>query len=184
MSKSTHIKIFSLLLVSFILFSCQFSSKQKIKHIVKQWQGKEIKIPQEDMEYKILGRDTICPELWNKPYKVLAYIDSIGCSSCRLGLSSWKQLIDSCKQQQMDIGFLFVVHSTDYDYFGHEVRFNEFDHPIIYDRKNCFDKLNHFPPHPYQTFLLDKDNKVVLIGSPINNPSMWELYKSIIAQPQ
>ncbi|WP_256620806.1 hypothetical protein [Rikenella microfusus] len=28
--------------------------------------------------------------------------------------------------------------------------------------------------------MLDKDNRVVLVGSPIGNPKMWELYKSTI----
>jgi hypothetical protein len=35
---------------------------------------------------------------------------------------------------------------------------------------------------PYRTFLLDKDNKVLLVGSPIKNPKMWALYEKIITQ--
>mgnify|MGYP000925728807 FL=1 len=41
--------------------------------------------------------------------------------------------------------------------------------------------LNKFPKNPqYQTFLLDKDNKILLIGSPIGNHHIWNLYKQII----
>jgi hypothetical protein len=30
------------------------------------------------------------------------------------------------------------------------------------------------------TFLLDENNKVVLVGSPIRNEMLWELYKELI----
>ncbi len=170
--------------IIFSLTSCQVSQKEGIKKIVQEWQGKEIMAPTE-MKFKTLGRDTICRHsLWNKPYKIFVYIDSIGCTSCQLGLLEWKSIIDSCYQQQIDIGFIFAVHSSNYRQFDGEVRFNKFDYPIIYDYHNRFDKLNHFPPAPYRTFLLDKNNKVQLIGSPINNPKMWELYKKVISQSQ
>ena len=40
-----------------------------------------------------------------------------------------------------------------------------------------FDALNHFPTNmTFQTFLLDKDNKVIAIGNPILNPMVKELY--------
>lgn len=29
----------------------------------------------------------------------------------------------------------------------------------------------------YRTFLLDKNNKIQLVGSPVNNSKMWQLYK-------
>jgi hypothetical protein len=46
---------------------------------------------------------------------------------------------------------------------------------------NQLDKLNTFPKDSrYQTFLLDKYNKVVCIGNPTENPQIWSLYKQII----
>ena len=32
----------------------------------------------------------------------------------------------------------------------------------------------------YQCFLLDKDNKVVMIGNPTLNPAIWDLYKQTV----
>jgi hypothetical protein len=162
--------------------SCQ-SRNEGIKNIVKEWMGKEITIHSE-AKFKTLGKDTLCYDLWNKPYKIFTYIDSVGCTGCRLNLQRWESFIDGCRQQQIDIGFIFVVHSSDFSIFDDEIRFKEFDYPVIYDYHNDFEKLNHFPPDPYRTFLLDKDNKVQLIGSPVNNPQMWELYKEIITQSQ
>ncbi len=177
------VKIPQIVWVIFLLFSCHISRKDDIKQIVREWQGKEVLVPAEPA-YKILGRDTLCPDIWDQPYKIFTYIDSIGCTSCQLGLPQWKALIDSCYRQQINVKFIFAVHSSDYEYFGHELRFNEFNYPIIYDYHNDFDKLNRFPPAPYRTLLLDKDNRIQLIGSPVNNPAMWDLYLKIIMQSQ
>jgi len=171
------------ILIGLFMFSCHLPRKDNIKIIVQEWQGKEILIPSE-IEYKTLGRSTANSALWNSTYKILTYIDSIGCSSCQLGLSEWKALIDSCNLQKLDVSFLFIVHSSDFSHFDREVRLYQFDYPIIYDYQNQFHKLNRFPSVPFRTFLLDKDNKVQLIGSPINNPNIWDLYKKVIAQSQ
>jgi hypothetical protein len=159
------------------LFSCNFSQEGTSKKIVRQWLGKEIILPQE-IEYKIMGRDTMCPELWNKPYKILTYADSVGCTGCQLGIPQWQQIINTCKIDSIDVGFLFVIQSPNYADLGYELLY--FDYPIIYDKHKNFDKFNHFPPLPYRTFLLDKDNKVILVGSPINNPRLLEMYINVM----
>mgnify|MGYP000541419380 CR=1 FL=1 len=41
------------------------------------------------------------------------------------------------------------------------------------DQSDRLNELNHFPPADgeiFKPFLLDKDNKVVVIGNPIHNP--------------
>ncbi len=51
------------------------------------------------------------------------------------------------------------------------------------DSSRLFLTTNPIPSdYRFHTFLLDKDNRVVLVGSPIGNPKMWELYKSTIAR--
>ncbi len=179
--KNMKLLILEFLLFAFILLSCRSSPSKDTVKIIKEWRGKEIILP-EKMEYKIMGRDTLCSDLWDKPYKILTYVDSVGCTSCQLGLSQWKTLMDSCNQNCMKVSFLFAVYSTNYKRFGYELIIDEFNHPIIYDRNNDFFKLNKFPKAPYRTFLLDQNNKVLLVGSPIGNPQMWALYKKVIMQ--
>ena len=176
-------KIILLITLVFFFNSCQLFNRENSTKIVSKWRGKEIIFPVE-LTFKVLDRDTICKHLLEKSFKIFVYIDSIGCTSCRLEVLDWKIIIDSCRQQQINVGFIFAVHSSDFKRFEYEIRVNEFDYPIIYDYHNQFDKLNRFPPAPYNTFLLDKDNKVCLVGSPINNPKMWELYKKEIIQSQ
>ncbi len=54
---------------------------------------------------------------------------------------------------------------------------DNFDKPICLDQSDKLNELNHFPADGrFQTFLLDKYNKVVVIGNPIHNPNIRELY--------
>ncbi len=172
---------FLLFTIIIALISCN-SHRNEAKRIVKKWIGKEIILPGHDITYKTMGRDTVCLGIWEKPHKIFVYIDSIGCTSCRLGLSQWMEIIDSSRLVYPDLGFLFVVHSNNYRKFEQELRDAEFTYPIIYDYRNDFYKLNQFPPDPYRTFLLDRNNKILLIGSPVRNPKIWELYQRALIE--
>ena len=46
-------------------------------------------------------------------------------------------------------------------------------------------KINQFPAEPaFQTFLLDSLNRVLLIGSPVENDKIWTLYqRSLSSSP-
>ena len=59
---------------------------------------------------------------------------------------------------------------------------DRFDYPVFMDTNGAINQLNRFPKQmEYQCFLLDKDNKVVMVGNPVLNMNIWELYKSQVA---
>jgi hypothetical protein len=172
--------IIKIIFVFTIFFSCN-SRQKEIEKIVKEWHGKEIIIPQQ-IEYKVLGCDTVCYDLWDKPYKILTYVDSVGCSSCQMGLFFWKTILEIINREGWNVSVLFVIHSSDYPLLSSELIDNNFNCPVIYDYHNLFDEINNFPPAPFRTFLLDRNNKVLLIGSPANNSPVWDLYREIISK--
>ena len=61
-------------------------------------------------------------------------------------------------------------------------RNNHFFYPVIYDYNGLLNKKNQFPTYPYplHTFLLDRNNKVLAIGNPINNESIRNIFDKII----
>ena len=86
--------LFTLILFP-IFFSCQSEQKEKEKHItllVNEWQGKEIKFPKNPIFTRYLT-DTTDFQIPQSEYKVLVYIDSTGCTSCKLQLHKWKEFI-------------------------------------------------------------------------------------------
>lgn len=73
--------------------SCKTDAKrQSAEQIVAEWIGKTIQFP-DNMQLTVYGRDTMPAILSDTPYKVLVYIDSTGCTSCRLKLLEWHALI-------------------------------------------------------------------------------------------
>ena len=77
----------ALLIVGSFFSSCKDNSRQKkIVKIVSEWTGKGILFPENTPCY-VSGKETlteICNEYFQKEFKVLFYVDSAGCSDCRL----------------------------------------------------------------------------------------------------
>lgn len=163
-----------------IFFSCKNEQKEKEKHIaqlVNEWQGKQIVFP-ENLIFTRYLTDTTDFQIPQSDYKVLVYVDSIGCTSCKLQLPKWKALIeytDSVTQEKTP--FLFFFHSKDYKEIRYLLKRDGFDRPVCIDMDDRLNKLNKFPADmTFQTFLLDKNNKVATLGNPVHNTAIKDLY--------
>ena len=78
---------------------------------------------------------------------------------------------------------MFVVNTRNTPLIHILTKQQHFDYPIFIDKKRKMQRINNFPKEPiYQTFLLDKNNRVLLIGNPIGNIKLWKLYKDIIIE--
>ncbi|MDR1373085.1 MAG: hypothetical protein LBJ17_08260, partial [Dysgonamonadaceae bacterium] len=164
------------------MFSCNTDNRRIVaEKIIREWTGKQI-VFKEDVSCSISGNDTMClADLLAKEYKILLYVDSAGCSSCRLKLSDWKQLIEESDSLFQDkLGFVFLFQPKSKKELSILVNVNEFDYPIVVDMTNSIDKKNHFPAAmEHQCFLLNRENEVIAIGNPAANIKIWKLYKKI-----
>lgn len=177
-------RLFPLIWISLLLFSsCKETEKEKIARLVTEWQGKEIRFPADPVFTRYLTE----PVDWQVPqseYKVLVYVDSIGCTSCKLQLNKWKELIamtDSISGET--VPFLFFFHSKDNKEIQYLMKRDKFDYPVCIDTEDRLNGLNQFPSDmTFQTFLLDRDNKVVVLGNPVHNLAVKDLYLKQIAR--
>ena len=166
------------IILSFIaLSSCKDSPKDEIACLVKEWDGKEIRFPESPV-FTIQGKDTVDFSFRNAEYKVVSYVDSIGCISCKLQLDRWKDFIHEVDSLTgRTVPFILCLHTPDVFEMRRIVRKDDFQYPVFIDEKGTFDALNHFPTNmTFQTFLLDKNNQIVAIGNPGLNPKVKELY--------
>ena len=167
----------------FVMFFC-FSSCGDAKYkattsILQEWEGKTIRFPS-DMVFTIQLKDTVKLSV-SEGYKILTYVDSVGCISCKLRLDQWKTLIADMELMLEPVQFLFFFSPNKQSDVYRTLKISNFSYPICIDETNSLNKLNHFPTDmAFQTFLLDKDNKVVAIGNPVHNPKVKELYLKII----
>lgn len=174
-------KYITLIMCVWMLASCQESREEAMLRLVNEWNGKEIKFPPRSV-FTIQGKDTVDFEFSNADYKVVTYIDSVGCTSCKLQLPRWKKLVAEVDSLTNGcVPFLFYFHPKDKKELRYLTRRDEFEYPICFDERDELNQLNRFPSDmTFQTFLLDKSNKVVAIGSPILNPKVKELYVKLI----
>lgn len=174
-------KYITLIMCVWVLASCQESKEEAMLRLVSEWNGKEIKFPSHST-FTVLGKDTVDFIFADADYKVLTYIDSVGCASCKLQLPRWKEWVhevDSLTGGQ--VPFLFYLHPKDMKELRYLTRRDGFSYPVCYDEKDELNRLNRFPSDmTFQTFLLDRNNRVVAIGNPIHNPKVKDLYLSLM----
>jgi len=181
------IRFFMITAVLGICFSsCQNNKRREnAMKIVKEWTGKEIKFSN-GLSCTSMGKDTTSIDLQNDNFKILLYVDSIGCTSCRLRLSEWKKIMnesDSVFFRKPEFVFIFQPKKRDEKELFNILKNNGFRQPVFIDKNNEIDKLNNFPSNPeYQCFLLDKEKKVILVGNPALVSGIWLLYKRVISE--
>ena len=174
------------LIVAFSLSSCKENKRrEEVARIVNEWIGKEIKFP-ENIPCYVLGKDTLpefCDDNFHKEYKILLYVDSAGCSDCRLNLFEWKQVIEETNNLFPDkVGFLLFFQPKSVAEMTDLFLRNSFEYPVFMDTIGSINRLNRFPQAmQHQCYLLDEDNKVLALGNPATNIQIWELYKQIIS---
>ena len=96
------------------LFSCQNRNKKQVEKILNDWIGKEIVFP-ENLNFSIQGMDEIDFSISDSEYKVMVYVDSMGCTSCKLHLSEWERYInyvDSIYSNMVQFLFFFLIKET------------------------------------------------------------------------
>jgi len=175
--------ILFLILVIITLFACNKKNERHAmaEKIMAEWVGKTIQFP-DDLRFSVYGKDTTY-SAHNTPYRILFYSDSMGCTSCKLKLYSWKHIIAEVDSTNLadKVSFIFCFQPKNKKNLIFELRGDRFQIPVIINESESFNKTNKFPSSPaYQCFLLDNENKVLLVGNPTMNPKIWDLFKQLI----
>lgn len=163
------------------LSSCDTSRKEQ-NEVVKEWIGKEIVFP-ENMVYSI-GGDTVDPRNLSADFTVVTYIDSSGCTPCRMRLREWDETINRLNSlSDFDVRLVMVVNSSLREDVDSGIENRKFLHPMAEDAEGVFDKANNLPSkESYRTFLLNSDNEVVILGNPVTNPKIEDVYIKAITE--
>ena len=169
-----------LFLFVLIFIGCKSGNRQNIENLWQEWEGKVIHFPQNSI-FTIYGKDTMVFNM-NGNYKILLYVNSVGCTACKLQLQQWKGLMEEFSRlSKKEVSFVFYISPKDKTELELLLESEEFVYPVCMDEEDEFNNLNCFPENEdFHTLLLDKENKVVLIGNPIHNMKIKELYLKIL----
>ena len=161
-----------------MLAACERHAEQR--EAVTALMGREITLP-EGLQARIL--DATVDFEPGADFTVLCYIDSAGCTPCRMKLPVWNEVINSFKAiPGRDVSFVMILQSPDTTETGYTLRRDNFMHPVAMDRAGSFAAVNSLPAdEATHTLLLDADGRVAAIGNPAINPKIRELYRRIIS---
>ena len=169
-----------------LIIGFSMCSNDKLTELALQWSSKSIIFPH-TMCFTSHVADTIDFD-YKSNLKVLYYVDSTGCSSCKLNLGAWKSFIDTVSMY-FNNRCRFIINFTPknknfiYDELRTKFKTTGFDYPVCIDITDSLNILNNFPKDiRFHCFLLDENNKVILIGNPIHNSKIKELYLSTISE--
>lgn len=169
--------------LALLLFSsCKDQGKKVISEHLDALYGKEVKFVHQD-RYIIDGRDTVIHMTDTPDFKIVIFADSSGCQPCNLRLGEFNLKIRELKLIDKNARFIVIVQNSDYREFEHNVKHDMPGYPFIYDTEGLFLKINKLPlDSRFHAFLLDKNDKIVLVGNPVGNDKLWDLYKRHIRE--
>ena len=149
-----------------------------IQKTVREWSGKEFLLTDEtknQLRFQIEGDSINLSE-----FIVISYLDSTTCTSCRI--KAFKEVMDRMqKDTDMRIRSLLIIDSKTLDDIKYAIQQYKFNYPYIIDNKENLSKLNGIPKDDkIRTFLVDSTFHVILIGNPILNTKIYDLFKNKI----
>lgn len=170
-------------LLLFLLVACSDRDQQLAKEI-KILQSKAIQLPSKGL---VVQQNTELHEVDvnEKALKLVIYTDSVGCTSCAINqINLWDSFIDYAEQfnNQLRFYFIFSPVKKDFNSIKSAIASSMFDYPILLDTLREFEKLNpHLPRNrSLHSFLLDENNNVILVGNPLHNKRIEEIfYKTV-----
>lgn len=178
--KTNSLIVIALFMSVLLLGGCSKSSEMEhYAKLVEYWQGREIKLP--DVMTDVLTGDTI--DFSDADFTILTYVDSAGCTSCKLRLPIWNEFANSLDSiSDANVQFLVVVNSNADIEIAYLLKRDSYHFPVYIDHLDKVNTANLFPTdHRAQTFLLDRYNKVIAIGNPTLNNTIRDLYCSVIS---
>jgi len=171
-----------LLSILLMLNSCSSKTKQEERYaeIVSQWQGREIKLPAVMTDF--LTGDTI--NLDDADFTILTYVDSTGCTGCKMKLPIWDDIIQNLESNtEATVNVVMVINPKQSVYISSLFRQDLKRRPIAYvDSSGYIEYNNKFPTDMmFQSVLLDRERRVLTIGNPAYNSGIHALYTAIVS---
>jgi len=116
-----------------------------------------------------------------KPLKIVTYIDKNSCSECSMRiLLHWSELLREVSGDS--VGFIPVIYPNNASDLMDALKTLQIDFPLLYDIDNMFLNMNKLGKTlaRNRTFLLDSNNKIIVIGEPLVSEKLWKVYKNTL----
>lgn len=170
-----------------MLIGCD-SRVAPFKEDIVALQSRPLHLPLESMTaMKTCGTDSVMQVRQAEVMKLVVYTDTADCSSCVLKkMYKWNGILKKMEFYEGRIQAYFIFRPLPKDMGVFYMSMKQFTPscPVYLDSLGVLEKANpHIPSNPdLHTFLLDEDNNVLLVGSPIWNEKIKEMFWQIVEE--
>lgn len=166
------------------LFCLSCENKYDFKDEILQMKSRSINLFLDSMDCRNAAKEMIVKQ---PALKLVVYSDTLICSSCRLReMQKWNPFLKRVERYQGDISayFIFRPLAKDMNVFNFTMKALPPLCPVFVDTANVFSRNNsHISSNPkMHTFLLDENNNVILVGSPLENKKIEKLFWQIVEE--
>ena len=174
-------RIFLFFAYCVVIFAC--NSHEKEFQNIEAMQSEKTTIPYELMDCWANDSVTEVSPWKNAKYKLIHYIDSASCSSCylqKVKINDFLFHMEELSNNEFYNVIILTPGSNAKKDLEHLFSEKLIPQTIFIDSANTFLQRNpHIPSETmYHTFLLDENDKAILVGNPITNKKIKELLMS------
>lgn len=167
-----------LYILSSVLFVFCACNNNRVENEIRNLFGRQITFP---TGYVSLSyHDSLSVDsLLTKDIKMVSYIDDLPCTSCGVRmLRSWAEEV---KEIDPEMAYVIVVQTQEKDVLFENIDSMRLSCPLMYYDTSVFGEVNKLDVLARnKTFLLNKENKIVLVGEPFNNEKLSQLYRKAV----
>lgn len=168
-------------LIFFLSIGCK-SHIKKIENTIRKFQSHPITIHTTD--YIVFCSDSTynVQDIDEATLKYICYVDSTECSPCVLKKAfKWNDYICKFRKHNKKITFTYIISSKNSDDIITQARESGFCQTVFIDTSGVFSKQNpHIPKESmYHIFLLDENNRIILVGNPLTNKGIEKAFFKI-----
>ena len=177
------IKSFTCLVLFIGLIACK--QGERIQKDIEGLKSRPIDLCLEKLPCYINGHDTIYTERENVIYKWVIYIGPSACTSCFVThMIDYEMISPKMQAYDVDIIFVFDFIKNEHEDLSSLIRLSAYPYWCIIDEESLFREQNpHIPSNPLlHSFLLDEKDSVILVGNPVRNKKIEELFFKILEE--
>lgn len=174
--KQSKVMVISFVFLSFL---CSCTNNDRVSKEIRELTGREIAFP--DGYVSLSCHDSLSVDpLLEVDIKIVSYIDNLPCTSC--GVKMLHAWIEEVKEIDPEVAYVIVVQTQEKDVLFENIDSMHLLCPLMYYDTSVFGDMNELDVLARnKTFLLNKENKIVLVGEPFGNEKLTQLYRKTIA---
>ena len=154
--------------------------KKKLEEEFLPFKAKTITLPENMLVENCVEQGIADTTLLCRPLKMVVYVNQEGCQDCNLRTLLPVYMFMLENQHLENFGVIIILNTFDMEAAAFTLSDMRFNRTVFFDLDGSFERLNpHLPAgEQFHTFLLNKENKVVLVGNPVHNEKLKSLYLS------